>query len=79
MTTIDYLRVQHFERWSRYGDRFPHLVAEAYAGDLARAMTASDAEVLAMVAAGATAELDHISRGANRGATSEHLRHPRHA
>jgi hypothetical protein len=56
MTTLDYLRAQHFERWSRYGDRFPQRVAEAFAGDLARAMTASDEEVLATVATG-----EHLS------------------
>ena len=55
MTATDYLFVQHAERWSKYGDRFPLRVAEAYAGDLARAMTASDEEVLATVAAGETA------------------------
>ena len=73
MTTLDYLRAQHFERWSRYGDRFPQRVAEAFAGDLARAMTASDEEVLATVATGGTAGRDR-SPGASRGATSEHLR-----
>ena len=69
MTTLDYLRAQHFERWSRYGDRFPQRVAEAFAGDLARAMTASDEEVLATVVTGGTADRDRA-----RGAPSEHLR-----
>ncbi len=41
----------HSERFQKVSNRYPRRVAEAYAGDLTRAMTDSDDKVKAMVAA----------------------------
>ncbi len=45
------LRVRHFRRFLEVSYRYPSRVAEAYGGDLARAMADSDEAVAATVAA----------------------------
>ena len=45
------LRLAHSLRWRRVSTRYPRRVGEAYDGDLALAMTHSDAQVAATVAA----------------------------
>jgi len=42
--------VRHLERFRRVSNSYPHRVAEAYEGDLARAATESDERVAATVA-----------------------------
>lgn len=43
-------KLSHSERFRFAGDRFPRRVAEAYGGDLTRAMADSDEQVFATVA-----------------------------
>jgi hypothetical protein len=45
------LAVAHSERFRKVSTRYPHMVAQAYGGDLARAATDTDEEVAARVAA----------------------------
>jgi hypothetical protein len=47
----DGLALAHSVRFRKVSTLFPHLVARAYRGDLARAMRATDAEVRKRVAA----------------------------
>lgn len=45
------LAVAHSKRWRAVSNRYPHCVAEAYGGEIARALRESDADVAAAVAA----------------------------
>jgi hypothetical protein len=49
-TTPTATAIAHSLRFRRVSNRYPRRVAEAYAGDLARALADSDAQVAAMVA-----------------------------
>ena len=40
----------HTRRWRRVSNRYPRRVAEAFEGDIARALTMTDDEVAAVVA-----------------------------
>lgn len=48
--TGDEQALRHSERFRRFSNRYPHRVAEAYAGNLGRAMADSDEQVAATVA-----------------------------
>ena len=45
------MKLAHAERFRKVSTRYPRRVAEAFGGDLCRAMAASDEEVAAMVVA----------------------------
>ena len=46
----DDIRRRHSIRWRAVSTRYPHRVAEAYGGDVARALAETDAQVAATVA-----------------------------
>jgi hypothetical protein len=50
MPDLDPQAVAHSERFRRVSNRYPRRVAEAYEGDLARAMADTDEQVAATVA-----------------------------
>jgi hypothetical protein len=63
--------IQHSLRWRAVSNRYPLRVAEAYGGDIARALAESDEEVAATVAAWERAQglepRDWRARGAEEG------------